>query len=109
MNEIKTVEDWNSLLAKSKEHAVVILKHSNICPISKGAYDRISEALADGQLKVPVNLVIVQNARDVSNQIAEDLGVLHESPQVIVIKDGQAIYNESHHAIEGKTVQEHVT
>jgi bacillithiol system protein YtxJ len=46
--------------------------------------------------------------RPVSNNIAADLGVTHESPQVLVIKDGQCIYHASHSGIDYQEVIENV-
>lgn len=38
--------------------------------------------------------------RDISNEIATRFGVVHQSPQLIVIKDGKAVYNDSHESID---------
>jgi bacillithiol system protein YtxJ len=46
------------------------------------------------------------NHRDISNAIAMQLGVHHESPQVVVIKNGQAVFHESHHSIDATTIAE---
>ena len=48
---------------------------------------------------MPVHRVIIQHARDISNRIAADLGVRHESPQLIYVKDGQAVWSVSHHQV----------
>jgi bacillithiol system protein YtxJ len=46
------------------------------------------------------------NHRDISNAIAMQLSVHHESPQIFVIKNGQAVFHESHHSIDATTIAE---
>lgn len=95
--KVNTREELDGLFAKSSEQPVFLFKHSLTCPISSGVYQIVSGIDAD------VYLVVVQNARDVSNEIAAKTGVRHESPQAVVIKDGKAIYHASHYDV---TVQE---
>ena len=61
--DTKQLED---LVKQSAEAPVVVFKHSTTCPVSAGAYEEMSA------VTVPVNIVIVQEARDVSNQIEQD-------------------------------------
>ncbi|MDP3988904.1 MAG: bacillithiol system redox-active protein YtxJ [bacterium] len=84
----------------SKESPVLIFKHSLTCPISAGAYNRTKEGLEKGLIPYPVYLVIVQKDKELSSQIAKDLDVVHESPQLILVKDGKAVYHASHGAIQ---------
>ena len=44
--------------------------------------------------------------RSVSNRIADDFKVYHESPQILVIKNGECIYDESHSGIEMEEIVE---
>ena len=99
--EILDIEQWQQILATSNEHPIVVLKHSTTCPISAAAYREFtSEALQNAYL------VKVIEHRDVSNEIAKDLQVQHASPQVIVIKDGQATWQATHHHITAKAIKE---
>lgn len=92
-NEIHTTEELDALVEKSNEHAVILFKHSTSCPISHGVYKEVSNADAD------INLIVMQTARDVSNAVAERTGIRHESPQAIVLKNGEVVYNASHYDI----------
>lgn len=83
---------------QSFKSPVLILKHSNACPISGAAYDRISELGKD------VYLVVVQEQRPLSNEIEAKTGVQHESPQILVMKDGKVTYSASHRAITAESV-----
>ena len=86
------------LLTNSKERPVVVFKHSNSCPISAAAYREME------QLEDEVVLVEVQSAREVSKEIANITGIRHESPQVIVLKDGKAVWNASHFGVRAREV-----
>ena len=87
---------------RSKEQPVVIFKHSLTCPISAGAYEQMAEF--EGE----VALVEVQRARELSAEIENRLGVAHESPQVIVLSNGQVVWNASHFDITADAVGEAV-
>lgn len=76
----------------------VLFKHSVTCSISIGV-KREYDAFVEQFPHVPTRLVIVQNERPLSNAIAELLGVRHESPQALVVKNGQVVWHASHHRI----------
>lgn len=95
----KDPAELESLLAASNEGSVFIFKHSVTCPISMDIYREVSKLDAD------VNLVIVQNARPLSNKIAEKTGIRHESPQAIILKNSKAAYSASHYDIEAEEIE----
>jgi bacillithiol system protein YtxJ len=95
VTETEVLED---LADRSKQRPVVIFKHSLTCPISAAAYDQMSEF--DGE----VALVEVQRSRELSRAIEDRLGVAHESPQVIVLRNGQVAWNASHFKITADAV-----
>jgi len=89
----------DKLITDSKSKPVVIFKHSTACGVSSAAY-REMEKLDD-----QVNLLEVQSARDVSRELAAITGIRHETPQVIVIKDGKAVWNASHFDVKAGAVR----
>ena len=96
--EVRQNQDFERLLERSKTDPVLIFKHSTQCSISEVVYEefnRFQESAND----VACGLVLVIESRDVSNTIASRLGILHESPQAIVLKDGKPIWNASHWSI----------
>ena len=97
--EINSSEELEELFRQSFEKPVVLFKHSVTCPISVGVYREVSETDAD------INLVVVQKARSISNEIAEKTGVRHESPQAIVIKEGKAVYHASHYDVMTEDIE----
>jgi bacillithiol system protein YtxJ len=85
---------------KSTERAVLIFKHSTRCSISGMALDRLRRnwKVEDFEKVTPYYLDLISN-RDLSNQIAQEFNVYHQSPQIILIKAGKAIYDSSHMGI----------
>lgn len=98
-NEIQDVAELDRLIERSNEQPVVVFKHSTTCPISSGVYNEVSKADID------VNIIIVQNARDVSKHVAEKTGVRHESPQAIVLKNGKVVYHASHYDVTAQDLE----
>jgi bacillithiol system protein YtxJ len=100
-NHFKRVTDNESLdalIESYRERPLVIFKHSLTCPISSAAYDQME------QYEGEVALIEVQRARGVSNGIESRFGVAHESPQVIVLRKGQVVWNASHFKITTEAV-----
>ncbi|MFP7171426.1 bacillithiol system redox-active protein YtxJ [Terribacillus sp. 7520-G] len=99
---IQSQEEFQDVL--NKEAAFYLLKHSLTCPISASAkqeYDRYS---LDTQL--PVYTLYVQEARELSNMIAERYDVKHESPQALLFENNRVIWHASHHDITQAALQE---
>jgi len=91
-NKFLKVDDHatlENLLTDSTRKPVIVFKHSNACSISARAY-REMEKLDN------VNILEVQSARDVSRELATLTGIRHETPQVIILRDGKAVWNASH-------------
>ena len=87
----------SKLLTDSNLHPVIVFKHSNSCGISARAYREMEQL--DG-----VNILDVQQSRELSRELATITGVAHESPQVIVLKDGKAVWNASHFDVKAGAV-----
>lgn len=110
MEELKDEKGFDVLLELSESHPIVIFKHSNTCPTSARAYDKMKQALTDEVIPYKrTYLVIVQNSRRVSDYIEEKTGITHESPQVIVIKDGIAVYDASHGTIDPSLIPNYLS
>ena len=100
--QITETNELEQLLARSHDAPVVLFKHSTTCPISSAAYKQMS------QVENEVSLVVVQRARNVSSEIAERTGIRHESPQAIVLRNGQAVWSASHFDITSTAVEQAV-
>lgn len=98
--EITTNEEWNTIFEGTNSKPVVVLKHSTACPVSANALDEYESYLGSTpNQEVDYILVKVIESRPVSNQIAEDTGVKHASPQILYIKNKETIWNTSHWSI----------
>jgi bacillithiol system protein YtxJ len=84
----------------SKDKPVAILKHSTRCGISAMATNGLKEDWDLTQDQVLFYYLDLLVYRDVSNAVAAHLRVPHQSPQLIVLKDGKVAYTASHHMID---------
>ncbi len=91
---------------KSKQKPQVIFKHSTRCSISSMAKGRLERSSAPDD--ADFYFLDLISYRDISNKIAKDFHVFHESPQIIVIKNGECVYDESHGSITMDEIKEQV-
>lgn len=91
----------------SFEKPQVLFKHSTRCGISSMALKRIERAgiIPDADFYF-LDLI---RFRNISDRIAWDFKIYHESPQLLLIKNGECIYNESHLSIDMKELAEHIS
>jgi len=106
---LKTEADLQQAIAASHTHPVLLFKHSTRCSISHTALSRIENAWnpeeVNGTLPYYLDLL---NHRDISNLIAQTFGVTHQSPQILIIKNGKCTHHASHMEITFDEVKEHV-
>jgi bacillithiol system protein YtxJ len=97
---LQTVEELQEIIANSENKNQVIFKHSTTCSISATALSRFERNFQEAALaQADFYYLDLKVYREVSNAIASQLKVHHESPQVIVIKKGNAIFDASHYDI----------
>ncbi len=101
MIQIETIEQLQTFMADNPDS--VILKHSTSCPISANARQEFSSFAQNSPVSVAIVLVI--EARDVSNHLAELTGVEHKSPQALFFRDGECYKNFSHYEITQDNIQ----
>ncbi len=98
--------NWIPLITESQLHEIsqnsaqrpqVIYKHSTRCSISSIVKSRIDRNVAPEGVDFYYLDIIAH--RPISNKLAQDYEIRHESPQVLVIQDGKCIYDESHTSI----------
>lgn len=103
---IRPLADASDVAAALAEPAAVIYKHSPRCGVCV-ASQREVRFFAEGQGAIPVFQVDVVAHRDLARLIADRLGIRHESPQVIVVVDGRAVWDASHWDIRATDIEEH--
>lgn len=95
-NPLTTEEQISDLIEESKEKPVLIYKHSTRCGISSMVLDRLERTWTSENNPIKPYILDLISFRNVSNAVAQQFQVYHESPQVILLKDGKAIYDASH-------------
>ena len=90
--ELDSIEEFASLM---NEELVVLFKHSPTCPVSWMAHREVMQ-YRSAQPDTPIYLVSVRRRREVSRYIAEQTGIQHESPQIIVLRRGEVVATASH-------------
>ncbi len=97
--EIKNEEDLERAIDGSFVRTAVIFKHSTRCIISKTVLRNFERQMNDKVDSVDFYFLDLLAHRDISNKIAEVFDVTHQSPQMIVLKDGKAVESASHDSI----------
>jgi len=103
--KLEHLSQIESIKKESEQQPVMIFKHSTRCSISAMAWDRLKRNWKpeDNKKFSPYYLDLI-TYREISNAIAKEFDVYHESPQVIIIKGGKAIYNNSHMGVNYKDI-----
>ncbi len=99
---IESLDALDDLFKRSHGGPVVIFKHSSTCGISM----HVKELITD--VKGNINLIVVQQNRDISNAVEARTGHRHQSPQAFVIRDGKAVYHASHYGIDPEMINQHL-
>jgi bacillithiol system protein YtxJ len=97
----------NEIINKSTETPVAIFKHSTRCSVSRMALKQFESEFNLTSKVTPYFLDLLEH-RDISNEIVIRFGVVHQSPQLILIKDGKAVYNASHSDIAAAELKQFV-
>jgi bacillithiol system protein YtxJ len=97
--QLTDLNQINDLESSSNDKPVLFFKHSTRCSISIMALSRLESDwdLSEDEI-IPVYLDLLRY-RDISNELADRYNVTHQSPQLILIKNGDALYNTSHNQI----------
>lgn len=96
--ELNDAERLDELLSESAEQPVILFKHSSTCSISARAYREMTK------VERPIALVTVQKTRPLSNEIARRFELQHETPQVLVVRNGKLAWSASHFRITADAV-----
>ena len=100
LTPLHDVPSLDAAIAESRERPVLLFKHSRYCGVSCEALDELQTHI-DGRANgaVAYKMITVQTHRPVSDAAAQRLGLRHETPQAILLRDGKVIWNASHFRI----------
>ena len=102
MSRVTPLVDLPSLeaaIAESRERPVLLFKHSRYCGVSCEALDELQTHIGSAPGGVAYKMITVQTHRPVSDAASVRLGLRHETPQAILIRDGKVVWNASHFRI----------
>lgn len=89
MTTLHSINDLDEAFAKSHEHPIVLFKHSATCPFSAQAQEQVADAKHD----LDIYAVVVQYAKELSEEIAARTNVEHATPQAIILENGKATWH----------------
>jgi bacillithiol system protein YtxJ len=94
-----SVEEINTIKEISKNQSILIFKHSTRCGISRMVIKQFESLFNEENKQLKVYYLDLLNFREVSSKLSEVFQVIHQSPQLLVIKNGILVYDESHFGI----------
>jgi len=98
-NDLSEVSQLNELIELSHTTPVLILKHSTRCSISGMAKNRL-ELYWETSVGIAPYYLDILNHRNVSDELAKKFNIRHESPQILLLKNGASIFHASHNEID---------
>jgi len=114
LTPLEHVDELHRLIAESESRPVLLFKHSHTCGVSLEALDELMAHLNDrprGSASHEVGsspqyaMVTVQTHRAVSNAVAQKLGIRHETPQALLIREGRVVWSASHFRVTAAAVE----
>jgi bacillithiol system protein YtxJ len=103
MIKLSSIEEFDQAVVNDEK--IFVLKHSTTCPISAAAYTAYEKFVEQHQ-EIPAYFLTVQDARPLSNYIAEKYEIKHESPQAILFSKNDVAWHASHWKITNKLLTE---
>ena len=101
-------DQLNGIEQKSKEKLQVIFKHSTTCGISSMVLNRFIENYNLEKAQIDLYFLDLRSYREVSNEVGYKFQVMHQSPQLLVIKDGVVVAHSSHGAISNTNLEDFI-
>jgi len=104
-NALTEIKQLDSIVEESAEKPVVIFKHSTRCSISRMALKNFEREYNLEESEVAPYFLDLLEHRDISNEIAQKFQVIHQSPQLLLIKNGKSVYDASHSEIDAEVLK----
>lgn len=96
LTHLSDLEMLEAAIAESLERPVLLFKHSRTCGISCEALDELQTHLDRAGTQAAYKMITVQSHRHVSDTAATRLGIRHQTPQAILLRDGRPVWSASH-------------
>lgn len=99
----------NEIIEESKTKLVVVFKHSTRCGISRGVLSQFEKATDSNLENIAFYYLDLLQYRNISNELASVFNVYHQSPQAILIKNGEVVTHNSHYdIISSLTIEDYI-
>ncbi|KFC22764.1 bacillithiol system redox-active protein YtxJ [Epilithonimonas lactis] len=98
--KLESMKDLDAAVERSFQQKVLIFKHSTRCFISKTVLKSFEKQMENSDKEQTYYFLDLIVNRDISNEIESRFDVTHQSPQLIALENGKAIYNASHQSID---------
>ena len=98
INKVDSIEKLDAVFERSKLEPVVLFKHSNSCGISSHVLEMASEIDAE------LNVIVIQENRPLSTEVAIRTGYAHQSPQAFVLVNGKPVFHATHYGIDPSAI-----
>jgi bacillithiol system protein YtxJ len=102
LTNLERLDELEQLLVDSRAQPVLLFKHSYTCGISAEALDELITHLAEDNAQVRYAMVTVQTHREVSNAVSTKLGIRHETPQALLVRNGRVVWSASHFRVNAE-------
>jgi bacillithiol system protein YtxJ len=102
--ELETMNELDEAHQLSFQKPVVLFKHSVTCGISARSKYMLEANWRFDEDRLKFYYLDLLNHRTISNKIAEKYSVRHQSPQIIIVINGQAVFDASHHRISTELI-----
>ncbi len=106
LTALEGIDELERLIGESETRPLLLFKHSHTCGTSLEALDELVAHLNEGPTDAQYAMVTVQTHRAVSNAVSARLGVRHETPQALLIRDGRVVWSASHFRVTASAVDD---
>jgi len=106
--ELHEEQDLGPLFERSQKEPVVLFKHSTQCSRSAAAYGEVQDFLSRHP-DVACGMVLVIEDRELSDSLEEQFGIQHESPQAILISQGNPVWHANHFRVTATALEDAIS
>lgn len=101
---LEEIEQLDQLVEESKTQYVLVFKHSTRCGVSRFSLQAFESEFKTDSSKVSLYFLDLLKNRELSNEITSRFDVVHQSPQVLLIRNSEAVFTESHGQINAEEI-----
>jgi monothiol bacilliredoxin len=105
LTHLQHIDEFEALLTESSNRPLLLFKHSMSCGTSYEALDELIDHLKEDRLAARYAMITVQTHRELSTAVARRLGVRHETPQALLIREGRVVWSASHFRVTGGALE----